>query len=319
MSFSAKFYQFKKKTNSTKIPPAATVTWTTTLELLEPCSVMHPRIVIRRATAPYPEDPGDFTKDFYNYCYLEEFSRYYWVNNWVYDDGLWIGDLECDVLASFKTAIGGSNLYVLRSSAASDGYIKDTMYPMDANTYKYHDVQSTTIPGGFASGVIVLNVAGTNTAGATTLLQFTPSGFSTVVNQLYTSINGFQLSDVIDKVVQSFGGNPQALVNSAMWFPYAFDVYSSSNDLYIGSWKCPVNVLNGIISDPVETITSYSFTIRKHPSAATRGAYLNLSPYSRYTLGIPACGVVDLDTSRLVDETGITIYRVMDAFSGQML
>lgn len=318
MSFTAKYYQFSKKVNSTKQPPAATVTWTSTLELLEPCSVMYPRIVVRRTNAPYPEEPGDFTKDFYNYCYIEEFSRYYWIKSWTYNDGLWIADLECDVLASFKTQIGSTSLYILRASASTNGTIRDTLYPMNSSTTKYHDVQSSYVPGGFNTGVVVLNVAGTNTAGATTLIQFTPGSFSTLINQLYTAINGFQLSDVVSKVVQSFGGNPQSLVNSAMWFPYPFDVTASSNTVKIGSWSA-TGILNGVISDPVMTIGDYSYTIRKHPKAATRGSYLNLSPYSQYSLGIPGCAVVDLDTSRMVDETKINVYRVMDAFSGKML
>ena len=241
--------------------------------------------------------------------------------------------LKLDSLATFKSTIGAASLYVLRSAGANNGNIRDTYYPIKANSTRTHDVQpsiivgghETSIPGDYSSGVIVVNVAGTQTAGASTLWQMLPTDFANMVSALYTDINGFQLSDMVSKVVQAFGGNPQQLINSAMWFPFPFDVYDV-RQVTIGSWDAvedPTDpdsaaITGGLITDPVLGLPDVTFTLPKHPLAATRGGYLNLTPYTQYELGFPGCGVCQLDTGKLQAETGITVKRYMDAFSGQL-
>lgn len=234
-------------------------------------------------------------------------------------------DLRLDSLATFKSTIGAASLYVLRSASAANGDIRDTYYPVKANSTRTHGVQpavpvggqETSIPGDYSSGVIVLNIAGTGTAGGSTLIELLPDDFADLISELYTDINGFQLSDMISKVVQAFGGNPQQLINSAMWFPFPFDADGGVVSVQIGSWTS-ATVTGGIITDPVLGLPDVSFTLPKHPLAAARGGYLNLSPYTQYELGFPGCGVCSLDTGKLQTETSITIKRYMDAFSGQL-
>ena len=265
----------------------------------------------------------------YNYAYF--MNRYYYiVGKNLIRENLCVFDLKIDVLATWKTQIGNSNLYVLRSASASNGYIRDNYYPIKANATCYHDVQEpnivdgheTSIPGDYDSGVIILNVSGTRTAGTSTLLQMLPSAFMKLIVALYRDINGFQLSDMVAKVVQKFGGNPQALINGAMWFPFPFDVVNVEQ-VCIGSWPATDEngnmILGGVVLDPIMTLPDVNFTIYRHPLAATRGSYLNLRPYTQYTLGLPGCGVIDLDNVKLQGQSTITIRRVMDAFSGQML
>ena len=265
----------------------------------------------------------------YNYAYF--MNRYYYiVGKNLIRENLCVFDLKIDVLATWKTQIGNSNLYVLRSASASNGNIRDNIYPIKANATFSHNVQAanivdgheTSLPGDYDSGVIVLNVSGTRTAGTSTLLQLLPSAFINLIKALYRDIDGFQLSDMVAKVVQKFGGNPQALINSAMWFPFPFDVVNVEQ-VYIGSWAATDSsgtaILGGVVLDPVMTLPDVTFTIQKHPKAVIRGDYLNLKPYAQYTLGLPGCGVIDLDNVKLQGQSTITIRRVMDAFSGQML
>lgn len=256
----------------------------------------------------------------YNYAYM--LGRYYWVTEIkAVRSGYCTIKMKCDVLATYKSAIGSTSLYVLRSSTASDGSIRDNFYPIKATSTRYHQTQSTGVPGSYSSGVIVLSVSGIDTIAGTTLLEFTPSEFKRLISALYTDINGFQLSDVISQVVQYFGGNPQALINSAMWFPFPFDVDNVSQAT-IGGWDASLGgspIYAGIITDPVITLADYTYTLYKHPLAATRGSYLNLPPYTLYTIGLPGCGIVNLDGAKLIDQTSITIIREMDAFTGQLI
>lgn len=306
MSYKIRLGTFSKLENSTAQP--STATWAEyDITLKDGCDISNPDVTLSIAWA---------TVSAYNYAYM--LGRYYWITGKnMLRENLCVLQLKCDVLATYKSQIGSATLYVLRSAAAHNGLIRDNFYPIKADMFRYHQVQSTGVPGDFTTGVIVVNIAGTNTAGATTLLQFTPDKFSSLVKKLYTDIDGFQLSDVIATVVKKFGGNPQALINGAMWFPYAFDVNAVSENITIGSWSS--NVSGGRITDPVMTLADVQFTLHKHPQASSRGDYLNMAPYSEYSLGVPGCGVVRLDNNRLLGQTGITIHRRMDAFTGQLI
>lgn len=312
MAYTMKMGAFAKLENSTAQP--TTTTWAEySITFKEGSDLSNPIVIL---SADFATLAG------YNYATL--FGRYYWVMDVrALKSGLCEVSLKVDVLATYKTEIGSSSLYVLRSSASADGTIKDEFYPMKASATCYHQEQTVTYtPGGYSTGRIVLSIAGVDTAGGTTLIQFTPGEFKRLITALYTEINGFQLDDVVNNVVQYFGGNPLELINSAMWFPWSFTTALAGN-VNIGSWTAalpgPDYITGAIITDPVATIAQQSYVLNKHPLAATRGQYLNLDPYTTYTLGIPSCGVVNLDNSMLLGETQIDIEYRMDAYSGQLI
>ena len=121
MSFKVNFWAFSKRPNSTK-RPSTTADNSFDCTLKGPCSIMAPVFEVNYGNAG--TDPIG-----YNYCYVDAFDRYYWVSDWVNDGPIW----ECraieDELATWKTAIGSSSQYILRSSHSSDGSIVDTCYP----------------------------------------------------------------------------------------------------------------------------------------------------------------------------------------------
>lgn len=323
--FTVSLWSFAKDSNSTKQPTGTGTQFS--------CNILTPSDII----APLVEISANDLSG-YNYAYIPAFHRYYFIEGITFDSGLWRLALQCDVLATYKTAIGAQTLYVIRAAGASNGAIQDNMYPPIADVTKRHQYQipSEGIPGyqrlpgetdytflGYNGGYIVLNVAGIGTAGATTLILMTTSDFRDMVALLYTSIDGFQLSDVIKNVVQKFGGNPQELINGAMWVPFPFrgDNYDV---VKIGGWEAiddsttPATEIRGLyIDDPVYDMTDITFLIHKHPQAAARGSYLNLSPYTSYIMGIPGCGVVTLDGAKLLNESSIKVKRTIDAFTGQ--
>ena len=111
------FWNFSKKQNSTARPSADPVIINCALK--EDSGVSAPVLEINQ--------PGAYGA---NYCYIPEFSRYYYVTEWTYEKhAVWTCTLVCDILATFRTQIGAATLYVLRSSAASDGSVVDDLYP----------------------------------------------------------------------------------------------------------------------------------------------------------------------------------------------
>lgn len=302
--FTVRLWSFAKDSNSTKQPTGNGTQFS--CNILTPSDIIAPTVEI---------SANDLTG--YNYAYIPAFHRYYFIEGITFDSGLWRLALQCDVLATYKTTIGAQTLYVIRAAGAFDGEIRDSYYPPTGDV-EYYSESEPSFPGyDYSNGVYVLNVMGTETTGASTLYQLTPDNFRKLIEELYTDINGFQLSDVVSSVVQKFGGNPTELISGALWFPTSFTFVSSTDiPIKVGGWSS-TNAVGRKINNPVGYLPGFNPTIRAHPQVA-RGRYLNLAPYSKYELYIPACGIINLDTSELMGINKIYVTRHVDAFTGRM-
>ena len=249
----------------------------------------------------------------FNYAYM--LGRYYWIRDIsVLRTGYCILDLETDVLATYKSEIGDSNLYILRSASNSDGNIIDHYYPTASISYGYDD-DNSFLPGSYGSGCYIVNVVGANTAGTSTLWKLTPGDFRDLIGNLYTNINGFQYTDISEAINKLLDGSPEKLVSSAMWLPsYNFSA-GTAEEIVIGTWPSGVN--GKLITDPLFELSPISLTLPKHPQAATRGAFLNLAPYTTYTLNVPMFGMVNIDTTAVKNISTIYVSITIDALSGQ--
>ena len=123
------FWTLSKKPNSTAVPGQPDTTQN--MDLKSPCSVESPVIVLRNGGGV----PG------WNYCRIPGFSgRYYWIDNWTYEDNCWIGELSVDVLGTYRGTIGSTSYYVLRSSTSFDTNVVDMLYPLKALPQKTRTV-----------------------------------------------------------------------------------------------------------------------------------------------------------------------------------
>lgn len=256
--------------------------------------------------------------DIQNYNYAYFLGNYYWIErkNMVRNDLCQV-KLKMDVLATFKSPIGSSNMFILRSSAASDGNIMDNYYATTGQISYGHSEDSTYTPAwaSYGLGVYVVSVVGTQTTGNSTLWQLTPSEFRTFIGNLYSNIDGWTAGDAKAAIEKLLGGSPEKLVSSAMWFPaISFDGTTEST-IMVGGWNSQTG--GKLISDPVKSLSTISLTIPKHPQAATRGAFLNLSPYSTYTLTLPVFGSVNIDSTLIKNENTLYINISIDALTGQ--
>ena len=74
--YTVSLWNYSKKENSTSQPDAGTA-YTVTCDLMDGSGMLAPTVVLN----------GD-NPTAYNYAYIEEFSRYYFINNWRYSLGL---------------------------------------------------------------------------------------------------------------------------------------------------------------------------------------------------------------------------------------
>ena len=303
MSFKINLYSFAKDSNSTA-QPVGTGT-ELTCNILSPADIIAPLVEIKHS------DPTAF-----NYAYIAAFHRYYFIEGITYNEGLWILNLRCDVLATYKTEIGAQSLYVLRSASAYDGDITDNYYPVINDIVQSYE-EDPNFSYAFTSGRYILSIAGTESSGYSSLYQLTPANFKQLISNLYQAIDGFQLADVIKSVVKTFGGNPEKLINGAMWIPTSLvDPQVADTHVKIGSWDSGVD--GKLVDNPGFVLPTVSLSIAAHPQVS-KGRYLNLSPFSRYILYLPGIGQISLDTTQLEGVDAINILRAVDALTGKIV
>lgn len=256
----------------------------------------------------------------YNYAYIPSLRRYYFITDWVYSGGLWTAVMAADVLASFKTEIGNSYQYVTRAYSSYNPNIIDSAYPTRADTISRSN--DSISPASFwgasvtgAEGLIVIGCVGSSTSsiGAVTYYGLTMANFRAFINSMLSSPNWMNISaGEISADLQKALINPTQYITSCRWFPFvasSFTGGAAGSAINLGWWSFNVScrVLSTVGSGWVQR-ESY-FTIPKHPQRSGRFEYLNLSPYTTYTLRFLPFGVFEIDTTELYpyDQMGILV------------
>lgn len=308
----ATFYQFAKRTNSTKRPSGGQEFG---IDLKAPCNIIDPEIKIATQNDPTG----------YNYCYLPTFSRYYWVKNWTYADGLWNASLTVDTLASYRDQIGSSTEYVVRSSAQYDSSISDGLYPATAEvrsvTSAFQGGFAETISGGFfVIGFIAKNA---NSIGAVTYVVMTTSNAKRLAAKLltnvsYLNIDNAEISDNLTKILF----NPYQYIVSCNYFPFSIAELTAHlplvSSIDVGWWS--IDIPGWILGADNNNLTkSVSVGIPKHPQAVSRGGYCNAPPYTDYTIFLQPFGVIPLDASKLWGASTLSIQYMVDLFTGDSI
>lgn len=303
----ATLYSFSKTENSTRQPSGGT---TYTGELKEPCSTLQPSISFRFSSAPT-----------YNYMYLPTFNRYYYVNNWIWEEGRWTTVAEVDSMASWKSYIGAAQCYVLRSASTSDGNIIDSSYNCTAILSYHEDLTDgnlwpVTNLQVYNSGMWSVGVIGAN--GMTSYYAMDYIGFGEFSRYLFSDtflevVTG-DTGQTIADLKKSF--NALDYITSIIWIPFYLNG-TVINSINVGWWNVPKTSGESLWYNITALRTStYSWDIPRHPLSATRGNYLNLSPYSSYSLIFPPFGIIDLPAVVLANSDMLIADFVLDERTG---
>lgn len=304
-------YEFKKRENSTKRPDASSTQREHQAVLKMPTSLLRPEITFDFGLKGNPS--------FYNYAYISDLgNRYYFIRDWTVSEGhIWTAHMEVDVLASWKASIGASTQYVLRSSYANNGNIIDKEYPAIAPaTLEIVEAEGwptkTSIEGG--SYVVGIINKAEEAIGAVAYYVFTSTQFRTFMKYMLGDTTWIgEITDITDELTRVLF-NPMQYIVSVMWYPDDAPCGTKITSVPFGWWDIPVDAYKlktqGIVS------SVYLFTLPKHPQMNTRGAYLQLSPYSIYTLDSRVWGMIPLDTSELYGTETIGMNIEIDYVTG---
>ena len=317
-------YSFAKKDNSTKQPTLETAKLVQGI-LKEPCSIMTPVVRIERL----PNDAMPFQ---YTYAKWVEAQRYYFIEDWTWVDGLWEVRMKEDVLATFKTQIGNTTEYVLRTDSTVDfnGEITDTTYPATTDviteSFSLSNIFTTDITVGcYIVGII--SGGQTQAVGAISYYAMSSGEFGAFKEKLFSDDN-LEIMGIIDSGGQALVTdlsqevlktmyNPYQYVVSCMWFPFGKSAIPSSTPvtgIKMGWWNYPSLTGNRLYAQTFE-LGNEQFAITAHPQAS-RGSYLNYAPYTRRTL-LGRFGAVAIDTTMFTVGNLINISYVIDLITGQ--
>ena len=322
MAITVRLYSFTKRENSTKRPSSGGTDYSCTL--LDDTSLMNPTFKLSISSNPIGK----------NYCYVPSFNRYYFVTDISSYQNFWYISCTCDVLATYKTQIGSQSHYILRSASDYDGDIEDTVYPCNTNLSMYYDGPDSTDPLHYYSGeCFVLGIVGnTNQVdcqfGSVLYYIMSAACLSKFLDYLMNNVAsgtdpwGGILTTEYSEGVQKALLNPIQYIKSCTFMPFTAEEITtqSTSTVKFGyySWSVPGGYTCKMLRESTICKTKdYSLiTLRKHPQAATRGAYLNCQPYTRYTLHYGPWGDIDLDPMMLKDSNKLRLETLYDLVGG---
>ena len=316
------FYNFPKRENSTKQPPSGVPGYTYDCKLKDEVSVINPHIIMSKPSArTWAEMIG------FNYCYIGEFFRYYFIKDSIFLNANQIEYiLECDVLGSFKTQIGASSEYVLRSASTYNTNVLDDLYPMNAQVS--FDEGTVTAPGvtpvstqwnPFGStGMIVVGIINSANQVKNGAVTYYKISYQTLCNMMqyllssagYFNLNPTEISDNLAKALV----NPIQYITEAYFVPYDWGTPYVEEHLKMGWWDLPTDgnykgtPLAGFpdISDIGGAIATTKFYIPIHPQSSARGRYMRCAPWSRYMLHAGPFGNIPIDPANITNSDYIT-------------
>lgn len=314
MAYIVKLGTFAKKKNSTAQPD--TSGWASFNSVLKQGSELtNPTLQLRM-------EESDLVN--YNYAYM--FGSYYWITSrkMVRNDLAEIG-LEKDKLATYKTAIGNTNLYIVRSSVSYNGSIKDAFYPMIAQRSIANSTILDSTQKTLSDGCYVVNIMGMNTA-TSTLYLMTPNEFNLFIKALYSAINGVIGANFLQAAVNAVL-DPMQYIRSVIWLPFskataetAFgalpsqDEYGQAINIFCGIWDSGNQ--GEYLSTCASIVADWSIPLTKHPQAAARGKFLNCAPYTDHIIEFPPFGSIHVNPDKLIDSQYLNIELAVDAITG---
>ena len=296
------FFQYSKKLNSTAQP---TLSSGTKLECIfrEGYDVLNPDLELDLRGSTQYNNPRTW-----NYCYIPDMARYYWITDWAFTGGMWLCGTTEDLLASHKTAIGTTQIFAQRladrktdAGTVTDGGITDTLVPTIATpSWGRNRASSAQFVKSLDSGTYVIGVINDDNAAAGSVAYYalTPAGFKTFRSTLmgggWVTATAEMSADTVKAIL-----NPIQYITSCMWFPFDIShIYNSATGIHgmnLGWWT-----LAGVGYWQITATGMYRFSINisvpVHPQyGSTSQKMLRCAPFSTYILHLPYFGSIAID------------------------
>lgn len=293
MALPVTLYNFSKRLNSTKNPPAEGG-FTVQAVLKDNTSIIRPELeVVENVTA-------------YNYAYIPSFSRYYFVQDVIWERGIWRMVLSEDALATYKAVVGDTTAYILRCATFQDPTIIDSLYPTVVGVENASTVGSWDwVNPDLDKGTYVVGLVNNNDTVAGGVAYYALTGAEMAAFRAYMlgSIQSWdQITDFAGDVAKAFI-DPFQYVVSCLWFPVPVPAEEGATPLGFGFWSTPTLTGHKLIS----TTSSQTLTLKRPKRPHNEDlVYLRYPPFAEYYAVADPWGVIPLDGNKIVDDVLFT-------------
>ena len=304
-------FNFNKKKNSTKTvtDPGTEVN----VKLKEATSITSPSFIFEG------ELPG--------FNYVKAFNRYYFITEITsISNNLYKIDCECDVLATFKTSIGGTSAYVRYASTGYDVRIPDTrLSTIDkvttASSYK------VAIPDYIVDadnvGTVCLQIINDDTSIATANgLGFYFMGIQGIGAATDIMMRNDSLLDSLNKYLN----DAYSAIVSVKWIPFNIDIGSTPDHVRVGNMlmECEDPNHPGVMLRLAGLKPTSISQCRKVLSWIIDIPWVyddwrNMSPYTSLSLYLPYIGMIDIPVNDYIGRTFIEMETDVDLVTGDIL
>ena len=300
-------YSFSKRTSSTKLPTGGSTL--SNVVLKTPCSRSKPVLLL------------ESWNDSWNYVYIPEFSRYYWVTDIDYTTARLVTvSLNVDLLATYRSQILSSNQYVVRSTNNYDTSIIDTWYPYKSGRkvlIETEDFIDKSDPAIFCLGVTgPPKQSGSAITGSTQYALMSISEMGKLMKFLFDADNFTQ--EITDDVVKTFF-NPFQYVTDCMFFPFTVEKDLYQNNLKLG-WFEPKSGDEPVYCTYVDD-TSWNYITLQTPvpkPIADNNDFRNYPPYTSYRVYIPYFGWTELNGNYFKEDDTLDYLFTFDYPTGTL-
>lgn len=333
MAIQVDFMVFSKVANSTAKP----FNITSDNSLTAQCILKEPTDII----TPVIQLTGLDSQNLYRFTYarIAIFNRFYFINSWSYNAGVWTAMLSVDAMASFRGEIGGIDAYILRSSCPQYAVgentvtvwnydVTDNTYPTTSYvTYDNNAIENPLQPPADDFGVYVVGVVNKNAMTGISYYIMSYLVYYSFCRQLFTLSNFGTFEDIGNSVAQAII-NPFQYIHSVMWLPYTSadfynrDYASPVQNVTVGWYNITVSGTAFLMTESklnIEFTNTIYLQIPKHPQYSTRGNYMNLAPFSNYVLRFYPFGLIDIDSAAIANYGYLYMNYTVDLKSGHAI
>lgn len=275
--------------------------------------------------------PGTGNPCAFNVCYIPDYGRYYYVDNWTYSDRQWLASCSVDVLASFKTEIGASVKYILRADTVPNPKIMDAKYPpvfpLTNDTFALTGAPSQWATD-FSGGRYIVNVVGngnTYSAAGGSYYALTALHLQQLIDQCFTETESMwqtpmqpstDFADALNQYGEKMSKsihNPAQFINSIYWVPFV-PATSSGGGITLGQ------VYTGVVGLGLTSpIHKAGWACQISVNTLTE-CWKEVPPYATYTLHFPPYGSFELDARQIWEAGGVIGgYVITDMTNGESI
>ena len=310
----AYFFTMSKRENSTKQPVLNTGNKAEII-LKAPTSILNPVIEMDLGIVAAPST--------INYMYIPDFGRYYWLTSpgWVWEDRKWVGYFTVDVLASWKSGIGGTSCYVSRSASSYDGNIIDNLYPGKAiPSFSMNPCENTIFSQDLTAGNYVVGIQGKNASanGGSVNYYIMDNAALRALCDYMLNQQDYQVSEISAELLKCIF-NPLQYIVSCIWFPFSIPGGTATSGVVQFGWWT-VTIGSGSIrklgADTKWSSANQTINFPIHPQAATRGNYLKANPFTKYYFSAGPFGIITLSDAYALANPSLTFWVNVDLITG---